>query len=154
MVLCKLAENHTTGRWIIYPVIAYKIEIETNIMTKESNINNHSCTPTPSYKDVIVFAVLALFSYGAWTKLRVDNCLDNAREAYNQQWASKCELIAKNYKENYANCINSKAHTTQWCKSAWNPKRDSSAECALPADDAKYIQSTLENEKNFCIRYG
>jgi len=43
----------------------------------------------------IVFAVIAFFVYFAWTKVRTDNCLQNAYESYNKQWATTCKSLKR-----------------------------------------------------------
>jgi len=119
-------------------------------MTKD-NSSSHKKT---NYKGVIVFAIIALFTYGAWTKARVDTCLNDARDAYEQDWAAACKITAKTEREGYADCINGPNETAGDCKRIWNPKRDASANCALPTKGAEYINSRLEKAKNFCVSYG
>jgi hypothetical protein len=69
-------------------------------------------------------------------------CLSDAREVYEKDWAAACKTTAKAEKEGYANCMN---ETPDICKSIWNPKRDASANCALPTKVADRIDSRLEN---------
>lgn len=116
--------------------------------------DNSSSHKKTSYKGVIVFGIIALFIYEAWTKARVDNCLTDARAAYEQDWAAACKTTAKSEREAYANCMNIPGETASICRSVLNPKRDASANCALPAKSAEYIDSQLDKAKNFCVSYG
>ncbi|TAL60807.1 MAG: hypothetical protein EPN84_08975 [Legionella sp.] len=79
----------------------------------------------------IVFAVIAFLAYGAWTKVRTDNCLQNATDLYLQEWASTCKQLAKADK-----------------------KRKSSSDCSLPRILANELGDRLQKEKNFCVSYG
>lgn len=119
-------------------------------MTKD----NSSSHKKVSYKGVIVFAIIALFIYGAWTKIRVDICLSDARDEYNQNWSAACKTTAKTARESYADCMNDSNETAHICKSIWNPKRNSGANCELPTKTAEYINSQLEKDKTFCVSYG
>jgi hypothetical protein len=119
-------------------------------MTKDNN----SSDKKTSYKGIIIFAIITLFIYGAWTKLRVDDCLVDARNSYEHEWAASCKSTAKLEKEGYAKCVNDSNETASICKGIWNPKRDPSANCALPTKIADRIESRLEHAKNFCVRYG
>src|SRR5579862_2805382 len=116
--------------------------------------DNSSNLKKTSYKGVIIFAIVTLFIYGAWTKLRVDICLSDARDAYEQNWAAACKTTAKIEKEGYANCMSDPNETAGSCKSIWNPKRNASANCSLPSKAADRIDSRLEKAKDFCVRYG
>lgn len=116
--------------------------------------NNPSSDKKTNYTSVIFFAIITLFIYGAWTKARVDNCIADARYVYSKEWAAACKITAKIEKESYTNCISLPGATISICKSALNPKRDASANCALPAKIADRIELRLEKEKNFCVNYG
>lgn len=116
--------------------------------------DNSSSQKKTSYKGVIIFAIIALFIYGAWTKARVDICLSDASDAYQQDWAAACKTTAKAEKEGYANCMADNNETASFCKSIWNPKPNASASCALPTKVADRIDSRLEKAKNFCVSYG
>jgi len=107
-----------------------------------------------SYKGVIAFAIIAVFVYGAWTKLRTDDCLNDARNSYESDWKAACKATAKSEKEGYANCVNDTNQSGINCKSIWNPKRDATANCALPTAIADRLESRLDKAKNFCVSYG
>jgi hypothetical protein len=117
-------------------------------------IDNSASHKKTSYKGVIIFAIIALCAYGAWTKLRTDYCLIDASDAYENEWKAACKRTAKSESEGYANCVNDPNESTINCKSIWNPKRDASANCALPSTVADRIDSRLEKAKNFCVSYG
>lgn len=57
-------------------------------------------------------------------------------------------------KDGYADCMNNTNGTTSACKRAWNPKRDTSANCTLPSIVADRIEFRLDKAKNFCASYG
>jgi hypothetical protein len=116
--------------------------------------DNSSSQMKTSYKGVIIFAIIALVAYGAWTKLRTDDCLNNARDAYVNEWKASCKTTAKSEKEGYANCVNDPNESAIICKKIWNPKQDAGANCALPNTIADRINSRLEKAKNFCVSYG
>lgn len=116
--------------------------------------SNPSAHKKTSYKGVIIFAIIALFIYGAWTKARVDICLNDARDMYVQDWAAACKNTAKAMKEGYVDCINNPNETASDCKRIWNPKQDASKNCSLPNVVADRIDSRFEKTKNFCISYG
>jgi hypothetical protein len=68
--------------------------------------DNSSSHKKTSYKGVIVFGIIALFLYGAWTKVRVDICISDAGEVYEKDWAAACKKTAKVMREGYADCVN------------------------------------------------
>lgn len=79
----------------------------------------------------IVFAVIAFFGYGAWTKFRTDNCLQNVYESYNKEWANTCKSLVKVDK-----------------------KSDSSPDCSLPRILANDLDIRLQKRETFCVSYG
>ncbi|HIH8947555.1 TPA: hypothetical protein ACYUR3_002103 [Legionella pneumophila] len=88
---------------------------------------NHSI----SIGGAIVFAVIAFFGYGAWTKVRTDNCLQNTYESYKQEWASTCKSLAKVDK-----------------------KYNGSPDCSLPRFLVNELENKLQKHEDFCVNYG
>lgn len=115
--------------------------------------DNSSSHKKTSYKGVIIFSIVALSMYGVWTKVRVDLCLDSARDSYYQNWAAACKTTAKAGREGYADCMNDPHVTARDCKRIWN-QRDASARCALPMIIANQIDSRLNKDRSFCVSHG
>ena len=84
-----------------------------------------------SIAGAIVFAVIAFFAYGAWTKSRVDDCLQSTYNAYDKQWAATCKSLAKKEKGHSA-----------------------APDCELPRFLSNDLNDNLQKDKNFCVNYG
>ncbi|WP_058480898.1 hypothetical protein [Legionella waltersii] len=100
-------------------------------MNDYSPTDNSKTTSSISIGGAIVFAVIAFFGYGAWTKTRTDNCLQNIYELYKEEWANTCKSLAEVDK-----------------------KRDGSPGCSLPRVLVNELENRLQKSENFCVSYG
>jgi hypothetical protein len=80
----------------------------------------------------------------------LNNCLADAQNNYQVNWANNCKTSAKNITEGIKGCRDLD-QSKDFCTSLWGTP-DSSPNCSLPGKIADAVNSGLENEKNLCLK--
>jgi hypothetical protein len=83
--------------------------------------------------------------------VRYQDCVDDARTSHDVSWAASCKRLADKVVQGHIDCLSIPNLPQGYCDAAYGT-RDSSANCALPAEMAADLDATLNTARKACLQ--
>jgi len=89
-------------------------------------------------------------SEAAMNEARLNMCLSDTREDYENNWANSCKAGAERQQRGLQDCLNS-GLDRNYCSSVWRAA-DGGPNCSLPRETARRWNDSLKEAKNECYK--